>query len=102
MSPRETRSTAPGRSDAGDNRRRRDALEINDSIVQGLTVIKYALELGDVELAERKTEETLAAARRLITDLLTQHVEMSQPHRLTPGSMVRSRAASTASREGES
>lgn len=72
--------------------RRSDALEINDAIVQGLTVIKYALELGDVELARRKTDQTLAAARRVITTLLTeQYDDHVEP--LEPGSMVRRTAA---------
>lgn len=75
--------------------RRRDALEINDSIVQGLTVIKYALELGDIELAEAKTAETLAAARRFITDLLTDDAGRDSGSTLAPGSMVRTHAATT-------
>jgi len=79
--------------------RRLDALEINDSIVQGLTVIKYALELGDLELARNRTEQTLAAARRVITDLLTQHLEFEGSGPLEPGSMVRSHPASPGSHQ---
>ena len=52
--------------------RRRQALEINDNIVQGLAVAKYAFDLGDHEKAMRAVEGTLAAARAIIGDLVEQ------------------------------
>ncbi len=48
----------------------RQALEINDNIVQGLAVAKYALAGGDAAEAGRAIDETLASARRLVTDQL--------------------------------
>ncbi len=53
--------------------RHRSALEINDNIVQGLAVAKYALEVGDQDLSERAILQTLEHARGLISDLLGSH-----------------------------
>jgi hypothetical protein len=50
--------------------RERQALEINDNIVQGLTVAKYALTMGADEQSRQAIEETLRRARTIITDLL--------------------------------
>jgi hypothetical protein len=50
--------------------RQRQALEINDNIVQGLTVAKYQLDRGEDEHSRAAIEETLRRARALITDLL--------------------------------
>ncbi len=52
--------------------RRQQALEINDNIVQGLAVAKYAFDLGENEKAKSAIEGTLAAARRIISDLLEE------------------------------
>lgn len=48
----------------------RQALEINDAVVQGLTVSRYALETGDPELAGAALDSTLSAARDLVSRLL--------------------------------
>ena len=48
------------------------ALALNDSIVQGLAAAKMALELGEPERAERVIDETLLAARTIISDLLRE------------------------------
>ncbi|MDQ3964202.1 MAG: hypothetical protein M3277_09885 [Actinomycetota bacterium] len=48
------------------------ALALNDSIVQGLTAAKMALELGDPDRAERVIDQTLSAARAIIGDLLKE------------------------------
>lgn len=48
------------------------ALALNDSIVQGLAAAKMALEIGDRERAERVIDETLEAARAIISDLLRE------------------------------
>lgn len=48
------------------------ALALNDSIVQGLAAAKMALELGDTDRAERVIDETLSAARTIISDLLRE------------------------------
>lgn len=47
-----------------------NALEINDNIVQGVAVTKYALELGENEKALAAADETLAAAKEIVSDLV--------------------------------
>lgn len=66
--------------------RRRQALEINDNVVQGLTVAKYALDAGDTEDARQAIERTLSAARHIITELLD---EGPDDLRLVAGDLVR-------------
>jgi PAS domain S-box-containing protein len=51
-----------------DNRRR--ALEINDDVIQGVSAAKLALELDHVERARDSLESALAAARKIVNDLL--------------------------------
>jgi signal transduction histidine kinase len=51
--------------------RRRKALEINDDIVQRLTIAKLALDLGRRRESEEALDGALTAARRIIGDLLT-------------------------------
>ena len=48
--------------------RRRQALELNDSVVQGLTAAVLAQAQGQTEEATRHLEQTLAGARRLMND----------------------------------
>jgi PAS domain S-box-containing protein len=50
--------------------RRQAALEINDSVVQGLTAALYALELEDTEAVRDYVRRTLDSARAIITDLV--------------------------------
>jgi integral membrane sensor domain MASE1 len=50
--------------------RRREALEINDNIVQGLTVAHYASQSGRHDLAGDALETTLADARKMIGELV--------------------------------
>jgi hypothetical protein len=50
--------------------RERQALEINDNIVQGLAVAKLSLETGSDEEGRRAVEDTLRRAQGLITELL--------------------------------
>ena len=50
--------------------RRREALEINDNIVQGLTVAQYASQSGRHDLAGDALETTLADARKMIGELV--------------------------------
>ena len=49
---------------------RRRALQIHDQIVQGLVLVKLATETGDEALAARRLDQTLAAAKRLVADVL--------------------------------
>jgi len=50
--------------------RRQAALEINDSVVQGLTAALYALELEETEAVRDYVRRTLDSARGIITDLV--------------------------------
>jgi PAS domain S-box-containing protein len=68
--------------------RRRQALEINDNVVQGLTSAVYALEREDATQAASFVERTLRAARDMMGDLLEPSGEV-----LHPGDLVRSAAA---------
>jgi hypothetical protein len=70
--------------------RQRQALEINDSIVQGLTVAKYELDRGKDEHSRAAIEETLRKARGLITDLLG---ERDGDLAMGPGDLRRSEGA---------
>ena len=70
--------------------RRKQALEINDNIVQGLAVAKYAFEAGQTTEGMAAVEGTLAAARAIISNLL-EEIGRDQP--LGPGSLVRDEAA---------
>lgn len=70
--------------------RQRQALEINDGIVQGLATAKLALELDQTAVTRDALESTLAAARGLITDLLG---EVSERPDFAAGDLRRSRAA---------
>lgn len=72
--------------------RRRQALEINDNVVQGLTVAKYALDADDTVAAREALERTLDSARSIIGGLLhAEHVGKA----LGPGDLVRDEPAGT-------
>lgn len=70
------------------SRRRKEALDLNDHVVQGLVVAKAAFELGNEEVARKALDSTLARAKVLVSDLLGQD---GAP--LSPGSLVREDAA---------
>jgi hypothetical protein len=70
--------------------RQHQALEINDEIVQGLAVVKCALDAGDTNRVRHTAELTLASSRRIISDLLG---ERGGANRFGPGDLVRARAA---------
>jgi PAS domain S-box-containing protein len=69
--------------------RRRQALEINDNVVQGLSAAMLALEDKPDPAVFAYVDRTLAAARRMMDGL----VEPTGPH-LAPGDLVRANAAS--------
>ncbi|WP_323791483.1 hypothetical protein [Nocardioides sp.] len=50
--------------------REQQALELNDSVLQGLVVSKMALDLGDPEKATLALDTSIASASRIITNLL--------------------------------
>lgn len=65
--------------------RRRQALELNDEIVQGLSIAVYSLDAGDVEGARGAMDATLRAARAIVGGLLAG----DEPGDLSPGSLTR-------------
>ena len=65
--------------------RRRQALEINDNVVQGLVAAAYALDQGQVQSSQTYLEQTLSAARAMMDDLL----EPLDGEGLQPGDLVR-------------
>ncbi len=70
--------------------RRRQALEINDNVVQGLTAAMYSMDQGDVEGSASYLERTLSAARKIMNDWLAP----LGGKELRPGDLMRT-AAST-------
>jgi uncharacterized membrane protein YqjE len=70
--------------------KQRQALEINDNIVQGLVIAETALALDETEHSQAALASTLAAARQIISDLLG---EMGTEVRLGPGDLRRTKAA---------
>jgi hypothetical protein len=79
--------------------RERQALEINDNIVQGLSVAKYALDQGEDEKSQKAVEETLKKARLIITELLgDEDSEVA----LGPGELRRQRPATVAGSDASS
>jgi hypothetical protein len=69
--------------------RRKEALELNDHVVQGLVVAKASFELGDHDGGARALDATLARAKTLVTELLG---DQASPEALS-GSLVRERPA---------
>jgi hypothetical protein len=70
--------------------RERQALEINDNIVQGLTVAKYAITIGADDHSKQAIDDTLVRARGIITDLLG---EPGRAIELGPGDLRRVKPA---------
>lgn len=65
---------------------RKQALELNDEVVQGLAVAKMALETGRHEQGLEAVTSTLERAKGIVTNLLDRHME-GRP--LLPGDLVR-------------
>ncbi len=53
--------------------REQQALELNDSVLQGLVVAKMALDLGESDKAEHALTASIESASRIITGLLESH-----------------------------
>ncbi len=66
--------------------RQQQALEINDNIVQGLTVAKMSLDMGMHDRSRDALEGALASARGIITELLGEANESTEFH---PGALRR-------------
>lgn len=67
--------------------RRRQALEINDNIIQGLTAAALTMDAGMVKESATFLKQTLDSARNLMTGLL----ESSTGGEIQPGDLVRAR-----------
>jgi hypothetical protein len=80
-------SVAMERAERITSDRQRRAIDINDNIVQGLTVAKYAIGQGHVDEGVRAIDDTLRRARQLITDQLTDATADQGGPR--PGDLVR-------------
>ena len=70
--------------------RQRRAVEINDDIVQGLTTVLYATELGDTATARAAAQRALTASRHIISELVGGE---DSPLRLDAGDLRRDVAA---------
>jgi signal transduction histidine kinase len=69
---------------------RRRALELNDNIVQGLTVAQLALALDERQRSRQAILTSLQSARAIISDLLGRSGKLATPG---PGDLVRAEAA---------
>lgn len=63
----------------------REAIEINDSLIQRMAAAKWALEAGQTESSERILTQTITDAQRLVSNLITradmgQRTEPSSKH----------------------
>lgn len=70
--------------------RQRQALELNDDVVQGLAVARMALDLNQRDRAIEAIEQSMQSASRIISDLLGQ---VDTETRLGAGDLVRERPA---------
>lgn len=66
--------------------KQRQALKLNDNVVQGLAVAKYALDAGDEDLAREAIQATLIRSRELVSDLLGAPDDVTG---VAPGDLVR-------------
>ncbi len=66
--------------------RRQRALELNDTVVQGLALAKIELQGGEVEQGLERVTQTLEAAQGIVGELLERAAEEGN---LRPGSLVR-------------
>jgi signal transduction histidine kinase len=71
--------------------RERQALDIHDNVVQGLTQVNWALEAGAYEVAREAARTALADAQEMVGGLLEDHPD---GRAFGPGSLRRGRAAS--------
>ena len=83
-------SLALDRAEQAARDRERQALEINDNIVQGLVVAKYTAQRGDVEAAIGAIDDTLVRARKIISEQLGDVVS---GRGILPGDLARAEAA---------
>jgi signal transduction histidine kinase len=70
--------------------RHREAMELNDTVVQGLVAAKYAAQLGRDDVAVDTIERTLERAQRMVAELMDEDDDVGQE----PGTLRRTAAAS--------
>lgn len=66
--------------------RHRQAVEINDTLVQGMAAAKWAMEAGRHDRALEALDETLETGQRLVSDLMRDADMGMDGHRGHPGS----------------
>lgn len=71
--------------------RHREAMELNDTVVQGLVSAKYATQLGRTDLAAETIERTLTRAQSMVAELMAEDRDLFEP-----GTLRRAAPASTA------
>jgi signal transduction histidine kinase len=59
--------------------RQREAVQLNDTVVQGLVGAKYAAQLGDADGAQRAIERTLTLAQQLVSELMAEDEKHFEP-----------------------
>ena len=69
--------------------REQQALELNDSVLQGLVVAKMALDLDQPERAQQALTTSIDSASRMITDLLGSDHHSMQLLRSTPATVIK-------------
>ena len=57
----------------------REAIQLNDTIVQGLVAAKYAAELGDTDRVAATVQRTLEVAKQLVAGLMEGEPDMFEP-----------------------
>lgn len=68
----------------------REAIEINDSIVQGMAAAKWSLEAGRIEAGLHTLDQTMSKAHQLVSDLI-RRAEMGQHSEPLEGVPLRAR-----------
>lgn len=76
--------------------RQREAIRINDTLVQGLVTAKYAAELGEDHQTRTAIDRTLSLAQSLVSDLMASEDDMFEP-----GGLRRVAAEAEASAAGD-
>ena len=69
--------------------REQQALELNDSVLQGLVVAKMALDLNQPDRSQEALTSSISAASKIITDLLGQGQEGMKLVRSMPADLDR-------------
>lgn len=72
--------------------RQRDALDLNDNVLQNLAIADYAFEMGLPQKGHAALKRSLAATHKIVSDLLEDSMEDVEP-----GDLVRAEAAGTPS-----